>query len=123
MIEYLPVLVLLGIGLGLGVALVAAALLFGPNRPSRLKNVSYECGLFPTATGNERFSAKFYLVAVLFILFDVETVYLIPWAVVFRDFLSTPDGLFAFASMVGFMVILFVGLIYVLRKRVLDWNH
>jgi NADH-quinone oxidoreductase subunit A len=90
-------------------------------RRTRTKDIAYECGMLPTGEGNTRLSVKFYLVAMLFILFDIEVVFLYPWAVVYKDMLQEHANLI-FGSMVTFLGILFVGYIYAVKKRAFDWK-
>jgi len=87
----------------------------------KTKNIPYECGMLPIGEGNARLSVKFYLVAMLFILFDIEVVFLYPWAVVYREMLQENANLI-FGSMVSFLGILFVGYIYALKKKAFDWK-
>jgi NADH-quinone oxidoreductase subunit A len=86
-----------------------------------IKDTAYECGMLPIGEGNARMSVKFYLVAMLFILFDIEVVFLYPWAVVYKDMLKNNAGLI-FGSMISFLIILFVGYIYALKKKAFDWK-
>jgi NADH-quinone oxidoreductase subunit A len=108
-------------------ALFSAGMLIGSvilgKRGKRLpiKDTAYECGMLPVGPGSSRLSLKFYLVAMLFILFDIEVVFLYPWAVIYRDMLSTHAGLIL-GSMLSFMGILFIGYIYALKKRAFDWK-
>jgi NADH-quinone oxidoreductase subunit A len=88
-----------------------------PRRRNAVKMSSYECGVEPVGDARERFSVKFYLVAVLFILFDIEAVFLYPWAVSFNQL-----GLYGLIEMVLFIVILLVGYVYLLKKRALEWD-
>jgi NADH-quinone oxidoreductase subunit A len=88
---------------------------------SRIKDTPYECGMLPVGEGSTRMSVKFYLVAMLFILFDIEVVFLYPWAVVYKEMLAQNAGLI-FGSMMTFLGILFVGYIYALKKRAFDWK-
>ena len=90
-------------------------------RPA-IKDTAYECGMLPIGAGNTRLSVKFYLVAMLFILFDIEVVFLYPWAVVYKDMLRT-NGPAILGAMLSFMLILFVGYIYALKKRAFDWKN
>ncbi len=85
------------------------------------KDTAYECGMVPVGSGNTRMSVKFYLVAMLFILFDIEVVFLYPWAVVYREMLKENGGMIL-GAMVSFMAILFVGYIYAVKKRAFDWK-
>ena len=90
-------------------------------RATRTKNIPYECGMLPVGEGNTRLSVKFYLVAMLFIIFDIEVVFLYPWAVVYREMLKE-DANLIFGAMVSFLAILFVGYVYALKKRAFDWK-
>jgi len=85
------------------------------------KNIPYECGMLPIGEGNTRFSVRFYLVAMLFILFDIEVVFLYPWAVVYREMLKENANLI-FGAMVSFLGVLFVGYVYALKKQAFDWK-
>ena len=89
---------------------------------SRIKDSAYECGMLPVGEGSSRMSVKFYLVAMLFILFDIEVVFLYPWAVVYRDMLRDHANLI-FGSMLTFIGILLVGYIYALKKKAFDWKN
>src|SRR5438477_5705508 len=90
-------------------------------RVAQAKNIPYECGMLPVGDGSARLSVKFYLVAMLFILFDIEVVFLYPWAVVYKQMLAD-HAAEVFGSMISFLVILFVGYIYALKKRAFDWK-
>ena len=103
------------------VAKVLSAIL-GTRKYSRMKMQPYECGMTPIGDAQHRFSVKFYLVAMLFILFDVEAIFLIPWAVVYRDLLKK-YGSFGFWEMIIYIAILLVGFFYIWKKGVLDWNQ
>jgi len=108
-------------------ALFSAGMLIGSvilgKRGKRLpiKDTPYECGMLPVGPGSARLSLKFYLVAMLFILFDIEVVFLYPWAVIYKEMLSTNAGLIL-GSMLSFMGILFIGYLYALKKRAFDWK-
>ena len=115
--EYIPVLLFLVLAIGFAVGTIAASSLIVPRRSNRVKMSPYECGVDPVGSARERFSVKFYLVAVLFILFDIEAVFLYPWAVAFRQL-----GLYGLIEMGLFIVVLLVGYLYVLKKRALEWN-
>ena len=88
---------------------------------TKSKNIPYECGMLPVGEGNTRFAVRFYLVAMLFILFDIEVVFLYPWAVVYREMLKENANLI-FGAMVSFLGVLFVGYIYALKKQAFDWK-
>src|SRR6267378_7931198 len=120
--EYAPVLILLLVALLFAFGTLGVSVLFGAKgKRSRIKDTAYECGMLPVGEGSTRMSVKFYLVAVLFILFDIEVVFLYPWAVVYRDMLKTNPNMI-FGSMVSFLGILFVGYIYALKKKAFDWK-
>src|ERR1700728_3909504 len=113
--QYMPVLILglAAVAFSAG-TLVASALLGKLGKRSRIKDTAYECGMLPVGEGNSRLSVKFYLVAMLFILFDIEVVFLYPWAVNFKGMIKDQPGLIL-GSMVGFMLVLFIGYIYALK--------
>jgi NADH-quinone oxidoreductase subunit A len=121
--QYIPVLMLalLAIAFAFG-TLIASALLGKLGKRSRIKDSAYECGMLPIGEGSSRLSVKFYLVAMLFILFDIEVVFLYPWAVVYKEMLAQNANLI-FGSMMSFLAILFVGYIYALKKRAFDWKN
>ena len=116
LLGYLPILVLILLAAGFALVSIALSSAIGPSRPNPTKLSPYECGVMPVGTARERFPTKFYLVAMLFIIFDIETVFLYPWAVVFRRL-----GLFGLGEMGLFIGILLLGLVYVWRKRGLEW--
>jgi NADH-quinone oxidoreductase subunit A len=115
--EYVAIAVL--IVLAVIVALIAIGLgeLFGPKKKSELKSMPYESGMTPYGPGTRRMPVRFYLIAVLFILFDIEVVFFLPWAIVFRQL-----GLFGLIEMVVFIAILLVGYIYAWKKGALEWE-
>ncbi len=119
--EYLPVLVMMAAGVCIGGAVLFITTWLGPKLPNKTKDSPVECGVPEADAGKRhRVSVRFYLVAILFLLFDVETVFFYPWAVVFKKFIS--NGTFILLEMVAFVLILLVGYIYVLRKGALDWE-
>jgi len=113
---YAPLLVQILVAMALSAVLVLASSLVGHRRPSRAKTQAYECGVLPTGDAREPFSVKFYLVAMVFILFDVEAIFLLPWALVYRDL-----RIFGFVEMLLFILIVLVGYIYLWKKGALDW--
>ena len=119
--EYLPVLlhILVAIGFAAG-ALVVSVILGKAGRRTPIKDSAYECGMLPQGEAQPRFSVKFYLVAMLFILFDLEIVFMYPWAVVYRE--SIVESKTILWSMLSFVSILMVGYIYALKKGALDWK-
>ncbi len=114
--RYLPLLIHMGVALGLAGAIVVLSTLVGRHRYNRTKFEPYECGMTPVGDARERFSVKFYMVAMLFILFDVEAVFLYPWAILLREL-----KMFGFWEMLVYIGIVLVGLFYVWKKGVLDW--
>ena len=114
---YFPVLVQIAIAVVVAGALVALSYLIGKRVKDRVKDTPYECGIAPTGSARERFSVKFYLVGIVFILFDIEAVFLYPWAVVYREL-----KMFAFVEMLLFVVLILVGFFYVWKKGALDWS-
>ena len=126
MVNYVPVLIILTIAIGMAAVILVLSRVAAKNRPTREKLMPYECGVEPVGTARDRQSVKFYLVAMVFLLFDIEAVFLVPWAVVFRRVLDSPayrDLKYVFyGEMMLFMVVLFVGLVYVWRKGILEWN-
>lgn len=123
MMQYLPVLMLFGVAvLFAGGSLVASVIAGKVGKRYKIKDMPYECGMLPIGTGATRMSLKFYLVAMLFILFDIEVVFLFPWAVVYREMLTTNPNLI-FGAMLSFLGILFIGYIYALKKGAFDWKQ
>jgi NADH-quinone oxidoreductase subunit A len=116
-LEYLPIAVLVIIATLLAFVIVGLGHLFGPRRPNKVKGEPYESGMVPYGPGQRRMPVHFYLVAVLFILFDIEIVFLLPWAVVLREL-----KLFAVVEMVVFVVILFIGFVYAWKSGALEWE-
>lgn len=122
--QYVPVLMLLALAIGFSAfMLVGSALLGKRGSRNRLKDTAYECGKVPVGEGTPRMSVKFYLVAMLFILFDIELIFLYPLAVVYKDLLKNPATRnLVFGGAVVFLGVLTVGLLYELKKRALDWK-
>jgi NADH-quinone oxidoreductase subunit A len=120
--QYLPVLMLgvLAVVFSFGM-LVMSVVLGKRGKRSPVKDTPYECGMVPVGEGSTRLSVKFYLVAMLFILFDIEVVFLYPWAVIYRDMLKESGGVIL-GAMISFLVILFVGYLYAVKKRAFDWK-
>ncbi|ACD96844.1 NADH-quinone oxidoreductase subunit A [Trichlorobacter lovleyi] len=114
---YLPIMLLILVALAFGLGSVVFSSLIGQKKFSKVKMAPYECGCEPIGTARERFPIKFYLIAMLFILFDIEAVFLYPWAVLYKKL-----GLFGLVEMGLFVVILFVGYIYVWKKGALEWE-
>jgi NADH-quinone oxidoreductase subunit A len=116
--EYVPVLMFVLAAISFAVITIGASHIIMPRRRNALKMAPYECGVEPVGSARNRFHVKFYLVAVLFILFDIEAVFLYPWAVAFRQL-----GLYGLIEMGLFIFILFVGYVYLLKKRALEWER
>jgi NADH-quinone oxidoreductase subunit A len=119
---YLPVLVLLLIAGVLAIAISFLATVLGPRRITAIKEGTFECGNVSGGAGPERHSVKFYLVALLFIVFDVESVFVYPWGALLRDLQAQGLGWFAYVEMLSFMATLALGLVYVWKKGALDWS-
>lgn len=117
LIEYVPIFILIVLATALAFLVIILGRMFGPHRPTHHKGVAYESGMLPYGEGARRVSVRYYLIAVLFILFDVETVFFLPWAVAFRSL-----GSFALIEMFIFVAILAVGFIYVWKKGALEWE-
>jgi NADH-quinone oxidoreductase subunit A len=116
-LSYVPVFVFLLLCLLIGVLVIALSTLLARRRPTPQKLMPYECGMDPIGSARRRFSVRFFVVAILFILFDIEAVFLYPWAVIFREL-----GLFGLVEMAVFVGILLLGLFYVWRKGALEWQ-
>ena len=120
--DYLPLLLHMVVAVGFAVsALLVSVILGKAGRRTRIKDTAYECGMVPQGGAQPRFSVKFYLVAMLFILFDLEIVFMYPWAVVYRE--SIKQSGFIFWSMLSFISILMIGYIYAVKKGALDWKR
>ena len=121
--DYAPILILLGLVAAFAIGNIAISELLGAKRRAIGKSNSYECGLEPVGSARLRLSIHFYLVAVLFILFDVESLLLIPWAVSAREFAAQGVGGVVLVEVLGFVTVLGVGLAYVWRKGGLSWDR
>jgi NADH-quinone oxidoreductase subunit A len=119
---FIPIAVIIILAIGLAFLVVALGHLFGPKRTSERKSMPYESGMKPIGPGTRRIPVHFYLVAVLFILFDIEIIFIIPWAVVLQQFVKDGFGVFALVEMVVFIFILLVGLVYAWKKGALEWE-
>jgi NADH-quinone oxidoreductase subunit A len=122
--EYVPVLLLGLVALAFAFGSLVASVICGKRgRHTAIKDTAYECGMLPIGTGGTRMSVKFYLVAMLLILFDIEVVFLYPWAVVYKDLLKDPaTANLILGSMMSFMAVLFIGYIYAVKKNAFDWK-
>jgi len=120
--DYLPIAILFVISTGLAILVIVIGHLFGPKRPTPRKLEPYESGMRPLGPAMRRMPVRFYLVAVLFILFDIEIVFFLPWAVTLRSFIGSGLGMFAFVEMLVFIAILMVGYIWIWKKGALEWE-
>jgi len=117
---YIPVLILMAAGMGIGAAILLLSYFLSPKIPHPRKDQPFECGMPPVGNARHRISVRFYLVAILFLLFDVEAIFFFPWAVVFKKYLAINH--FILIEMGFFVAILLVGYFYVLRKGALEWE-
>jgi NADH-quinone oxidoreductase subunit A len=116
---WFPVLLQVALAMIIAAALVALSYLLGKRVKDKVKDQPYECGITPVGDARERFSVKFYLVAMVFILFDIEAIFLYPWAVIYKTF---ENKLFAFSEMFVFVVLIVAGFFFIWKKGVLDWS-
>jgi len=117
MLEYVAIAVIVVLATLIALIAIGLGTLFGPKKPSLAKSIPYESGIVPIGEGTRRMPVRFYLIAVLFILFDIEVVFFLPWAIVFRQL-----GLFGLVEMFIFIVILLVGYVYAWKKGALEWE-
>jgi len=125
LIDYLPILLMFIVASAVAFTFLGLSQILGQRKRTLTKLMPYECGKDPVGSARERFSVKFYLIAMIFILFDIEVIFLIPWAVVFRR-LSAPEyglGNLVFFEMILFIALLAAGLIYVIKKGAFDWSE
>lgn len=115
---YFPVLLQAMIAMAVAAAMIGISYVLGRRVKNRVKDMPYECGIVPTGSARERFSVKFYLVAMIFILFDIEAIFLFPWVVVFREL-----KMLAFVEMLIFVLLIVCGFFYMWKKGVLDWSE
>jgi len=122
--QYLPILYMFIVAIGFAGGNILLSQMVGQRKQTRTKLMPYECGKDPVGSARERFSVKFYLIAMIFILFDIEVIFLVPWAVVFKSLAANTriGGLFVFGEMMLFVALLLAGYIYVLRKGAFDWG-
>ena len=117
MIDYLAILIFIGIGILFALFIVIASFFLGQRKPTAVKSAPYECGMTTIGSSYRRMPIKYYIIAMLFLLFDIEVVFLYPWAVVFKEM-----KVFAFVSMVVFIGILLVAYVYIWKKGALEWE-
>lgn len=123
--DYLPILLMFVVAAGFAVVNILISHFIGQRNRTRTKLMPYECGKDPVGSARERFSVKFYLIAMLFILFDIEVIFLVPWAVVFKTLSSPAYGLanLIYFEMITFIVLLLAGYVYVIKKGAFDWGE
>ena len=117
MIVYLPILILLVVAIGFAISNIILSALVGKQKPTEAKLSPYECGVEPVGSARERFSVKFYLIAMMFVIFDIEVVFLYPWAVVFKSL-----ALFGLIEMAIFILILLVCYVYIWKRGGFEWD-
>ena len=124
LMEYAPIGIMFLVAMGFAVSQLLVTQLIGPRKRTATKLMPYECGKDPVGNARERFSVKFYMIAMIFILFDIEVIFLIPWAVVFRSLASPAYGLknLVYFEMIIFIVLLLAGYVYVIKKGAFDWS-
>jgi NADH-quinone oxidoreductase subunit A len=120
--SYIPLAIIIILSIGFAFLIVFLGGLFGPRRTTPRKEMPYESGMTPIGPGTRRIPVHFYLVAVLFILFDIEIIFIIPWAVILKEFVEDNIGIFALIEMITFIVILLIGLFYAWKKGALEWE-
>ena len=121
--QYLPVLLQLSVATGFAVSTLLVSVLLGKSAKSNaIKDSAYECWMLPIGDDKPRFSVKFYVIAMLFVIFDIEVVFMYPWAVTFKNFLANGQAAMVFWSMSGFVGILLVAYLYALKKGALSWK-
>lgn len=123
--DYLPIILMFIVAGGFAVGNVLLSQFVGQRKRTRTKLMPYECGKDPVGSARERFSVKFYLIAMLFILFDIEVIFLVPWAAVFKSLIGQSAGMrwFAYLEMMVFIGLLLAGYIYVVKKGAFDWGE
>ncbi len=126
LMSYVPILMVLVAAIGFAAVMLTMSRLVGQQKPTKEKLMPYECGKDPVGSARERHSVRFYMVAMIFLLFDIEAIFLIPWAVAYGKVLDGSDlamKLLFYGEMMAFIAILFAGLIYIWKKGVLEWNR
>jgi len=120
--DWVPIALLFILATGLGLIIAVISTLLGPRRPALRKLEPYESGMVPVGQAQRRLPIRFYLIAILFILFDIEIIFFLPWAVVFQPFLKLGYGGFLLVEMLVFVIILIVGYVYLWKKGALEWH-
>ncbi len=120
--QYLPILLMFIVAVGFAGGNILLSQMVGQRKQTRTKLMPYECGKDPVGSARERFSVKFYLIAMIFILFDIEVIFLVPWAVVFKTFVANGLSTLIYVEMMLFVALLLAGYVYVLKKGAFDWG-
>jgi NADH-quinone oxidoreductase subunit A len=120
--QYIAIAILLVLTTAVAVLAISLGTIFGPKRETKRKSMPYESGMVPVGKGTRRMPVRFYLIAVLFILFDIEVIFFLPWAVSFRNFIAMGQGTFIFIEMLVFIVILLIGYVYAWKKGAFEWE-
>ncbi len=120
-LAYLSTGIFLTVVVAVGLTLAVVGILIRPSRPSAMKSIPYESGVPPVGRARERYTVRFYIIAMLFVLFDIEAIFLYPWAINFDGFVRRGDGLFILVEMLLFIFIIVLGYAYAWRKGALDW--
>jgi NADH-quinone oxidoreductase subunit A len=125
LLDYLPILLMFVVAAGFAAGNIFISQYIGQRKSTRTKMMPYECGKDPVGNARERFSVKFYMIGMIFILFDIEVIFLIPWAVVFKTLASPAYGMrtLIYAEMMVFVVLLLAGYVYVVKKGAFDWSE
>ena len=122
LVQYAAIAILIFLTAAVAIIAIVLGVLFGPNRPLDKKTMPYESGMNPIGPGTRRTPVRFYLIAMLFILFDIEVVFFIPWALVFTSYVKAGNGFFLLGEMIVFIAILLVGYLYAWKKGALEWE-
>jgi NADH-quinone oxidoreductase subunit A len=120
-LAYISVIVFIAVIAIAGTTLLSVGILIRPKRPSAMKSIPYESGVPPVGQARERYSVRFYIIAMLFVLFDIEAVFLYPWAINFDGFVRRGDGIFILVEMLLFIFMILLGYVYAWKKGALDW--
>ncbi|RMG49981.1 MAG: NADH-quinone oxidoreductase subunit A [Acidobacteria bacterium] len=122
-LNYIPILVVALFSLIVAGGMLVLPRLIARREPTPEKDMPYECGMVPVGSARDRFNIEFYLVAMIFILFDIEAIFILPWAVIFKDLAAEISPMFVFAEMIIFILVLLAGYVYVWKKGTFDWNR
>jgi NADH-quinone oxidoreductase subunit A len=120
--QFIPVLMVLGVAMGFAGLFLGLSFWLGPKRPTLLKDSTYECGIPVRGSTHIRFFVRFFLVALFFLLFDLEAVFIYPWVILYQSMLTAGQGAFALAEMGAFLTVLLVGFVYIWKKGGLEWQ-